>query len=166
MGFLIFFLFINLTYSKYIYNHIIKTDFTSQTDLINIMSSKQYYEYYLEEVNAFDVTYNPVVWDKDLNIYQIIDYKSKPKISLFPMKFPTINIVQKWIKKNNHTFNGNIRCSFIDFDLNIEIKKNETVYIDIESVINSKVFILPNKVLTFALMDYESIFNKIIKKIK
>ena len=52
------------------------------------------------------------------------------------MKFPTINIVQKWIKKNNHTFNGNIKCSFIDFDLNIEIKKNDTVYIDIESKIN------------------------------
>ena len=63
MGFLIFFLFINLTYSKYVYNHVIKTDFTSQTELINIMSSKQYYEYYLEEVNAFDIIYNPKKWE-------------------------------------------------------------------------------------------------------
>ena len=81
------------------------------------------------------------------------------------MKFPRINIIQKW-NKEDEIMKGNIKCKFIDFDLDLNLVKNESDYVVIEmnSSINNKLFFLPNKVLNLALNDYEGIFHKIIKK--
>ena len=49
--------------------------------------------------------------------------------------------------------------------LNIEIKKNDTVYLDIMGCINRKIYIIPNIAIKYALYDYDNIFQKIIKQI-
>tara|TARA_B100000212_G_C27054203_1_gene396971 strand:+ start:31 stop:525 length:495 start_codon:yes stop_codon:yes gene_type:complete len=156
--------FLNCAYCKYFYNHIIKTDFKSVNELSNIMTSKNYFDLYLEEVKADNITYDPCLNDSLLEYPFEVSYNSKPKVTLLPLTFPKINIKQSW-KKENNIMKGRIVCSFIDFNLDLEIKQNDSVYIDINSCINSKMFFLPNKVLKYALYDYENIFHKIIKKL-
>ena len=162
---LYFFLFFICAFGKFTCHHVIKTDFTSKSELMNIMTSKDYYNYYLEEVKADNITFKPECKGNKLNYPQTIEYYSKPKITLFPMKFPRINIIQKW-NKENEIMKGNIKCKFIDFDLDLNIVKNESDYVVIEmnGSINNKLFFLPNKVLNLAINDYEGIFHKIIKK--
>ena len=161
---LLLLLFFHCVYCKYFYNHIIKTELKSVNELTNIMTSKKYFDLYLEEVKADNIVYDPCLNDSLLEYPFKVDYYSKPKVTLLPLTFPKINIKQSW-KKENNIMKGRISCNFIDFNLDLEIKKNETVYIDINSCINSKMFFLPNKVLKYALYDYENIFKKIIKKL-
>jgi len=160
--------FFHCVYCKYTYNHIIKTDFKSSVELNDIMSSKKYFDLYLEEVNADNIVFDPCFNTTNLEFPFKINYSSQPKISLLPLKFPKISILQSW-KKEGELVKGNIKCSLIDFDLELEIKQNtsdiDNVYINLNSKINSKIFFVPNKALKYALYDYESIFHKIIKKI-
>jgi hypothetical protein len=128
------------------------------------MTSKKYFDLYLEETKADNITYDPCLNSSLLEYPFEVNYYSKPKITLLPLTFPKISIKQNW-KKENNIMKGKIKCSFIDFNLDLELKKNDTVYIDINSCINSKMFFLPNNVLKYALYDYESIFHKIIKKL-
>ena len=96
-----------------------------------------------------------------------VSYNSKPKV-IITFNISKINIKQSW-KKDGELVKGNIKCSLIDFDLELEIKQNTSdinnVYINLNSKINSKIFFVPNKALKYALYDYESIFHKIVKKI-
>ena len=89
-------LFFNCAYCKHFYNHIIKTDFKSINELNNIMTSKNYFDLYLEEVKADNITYNPCLNDSLLEYPFEVNYCSKPKITLLPLTFPKINIKQNW----------------------------------------------------------------------
>ena len=55
--------FFHCVYCKYFYNHIIKTELKSVNELTNIMTSKKYFDLYLEEVKADNIVYDPCLND-------------------------------------------------------------------------------------------------------
>ena len=63
--------FLNCVYCKYFYNHIIKTDFKSVNELSNIMTSKNYFDLYLEG-EADNVTYDPCLNDSLLYPFKLV----------------------------------------------------------------------------------------------
>ena len=123
---LLLLLFFHCVYCKYTYNHIIKTDFKSSVELNDIMSSKKYFDLYLEEVDADNIIFDPCFNNTNLEFPFKINYSSQPKISLLPLKFPKISILQSW-KKEGELVKGNIKCSLIDFDLELEINYEQTI---------------------------------------
>lgn len=168
MNLLFFILLIHLIHGKFICNHVIKTNFSSKSKLVDIMLSKKYFDYYLDIVGADTIIFDPIVVTKEINFPQMIDYKCVPKITYFPMRFPKIRITQYW-QLDKNIFKGRIKCSYIDFNLELEVRQNESnyadnVYVNMKGTINNKLFILPNNILKQAMHDYESIFYQIIKK--
>lgn len=149
---------------KFSFNHIIKTKYTSIDNVYSIMRSKQYFDLYLKEVKANNIKFIPIIKDKT-NDTQIVSYMCKPVIGNLPISLPNSLISQTWNYYYNNTFVGNIDTYYINFDLNIEIKKNDTVYLDIMGCINRKIYIIPNIAIKYALYDYDNIFQKIIKQI-
>ena len=96
---------------------------------------------------------------------QIIKYMCVPKITFLPIKLPNLQITQTWNITNN-IFIGNIKCSYIDFDIMLEFfESNELIDIIITGTINKKIIFIPNIALKYAIYDYENIYRKIIKEL-
>jgi hypothetical protein len=149
---------------KFMFNHIIKTNYTSIDNVYSIMRSKQYFDLYLKEVKANNINFIPIIKDKTSDT-QTVSYICKPVIGSIMISLPNLLITQTWNYNNNNTFVGNIDTYYINFDLTIEIKKNDKVYLDIMGCINRKIYIIPNIAIKYALYDYDNIFQKIIKQI-
>ena len=98
---LLLLLFFHCVYCKYTYNHIIKTDFKSSVELNDIMSSKKYFDLYLEEVDADNIIFDPCFNNTNLEFPFKINYSSQPKISLLPLKFPKLVYFNHGKKKVN-----------------------------------------------------------------
>lgn len=164
MLFLLFFILI--CNAKYNYKHTIKTNYTNKNKLIDAMSRSEYFKLYLNEVKAKKITFSPEITSDYLNDNsQIIKYICVPKITLLPINLPNLQITQKW-NITNEVFMGNIKCSYIDFDIMLEfLEENELIDIIITSTINKKLAFIPNIALKYAIYDYENIYNKIIKKL-
>jgi hypothetical protein len=152
--------------SKYVYKHVIKTNYESTSDLYDKMISDQYFDLYLQEIGATNIdnekTFIPKIISKYVKKSKTITYTCLPNIKYIPFKIP-LKIVQKWIFYNS-VLDGNLYCKYMDFNLKIELMKNETVYLNITGEINDKSFIVPNNALNDAIMEYEQVFRKIISK--
>lgn len=152
------------TQSKYAHKHVIQTSFTKKKYAFDLMRSVKYFQHYLDEVSASDIEFIPkhVKCEKILPCQQQIRYYSIPKISLLPVRIPKLQITQTWNIEEN-IFVGNIQSKYLDFDLTLEIKKNDKVYIEITGTINRKLLIIPNSILKHIIADYEGIFWKFFR---
>tara|TARA_B100001063_G_C16751864_1_gene550742 strand:+ start:283 stop:798 length:516 start_codon:yes stop_codon:yes gene_type:complete len=164
MNLFILIFFTTYCYAKYSVNHSIQTPFKNEKELINFISSTEFFINYLEEVGNENTTFTPSIQDKViLNNPQEIEYISNPNITLLPKLFKKIKIKQNW-NRNENKFIGKINSFYISFHLIITSEFSDNILmLNFNATIDNKLFFVPNIALKYALQDFGNIFHKIIK---
>ena len=164
MNLFILMLFITYCYAKYSVNHSIKTPFKNNKELIDFISSTEFFFSYLEEVGNENTIFTPSIQGKVLlNNPQQVEYISNPNITLLPKLFKKVKIKQNW-NRNENKFIGKINSFYISFHLIITSDFSDNILmLNFNATIDNKLFFVPNIALKYALQDFGNIFHKIIK---
>ena len=164
MNIIFLMLFFFIVESKYTTNYFIKTPFQNKKKLLNFITSSNFFNKYLKNINAEQIEFDPNIdYKKNINNDQKITYVYKPTISLLPTLFlKKVKITHNW-KLINNNFIGTIHSNYISFKLKIySIYENNDVLLMFDAEVLKKKFFIPNIALKYALMDFCDILNNIM----
>lgn len=156
-------LLISLSNCHYLYENLIKTNFTTCSELNNFLETPCFFETYLYKINAENISYSPPI-KVNFSYPQKINYKFIPKIPSIPnFLIKKINIEHNW-EKNNNTLNGTIISEFATFNVSTSSKKiNDTVYLNLNGNIIKKKIFIPNNIINFMMDQFCEIFSDLLK---
>ena len=161
----LFYLQIILANDAYTCSKSINTPFKTSKEFIDNISSKNFFDKYLEVVKAEHIEYVPKV-NHLLSFPQIINYRAVPDIPMIPsFMLRKINICQQW-NRIGDVFVGEVSTKFISFNVNLSTHNcGNDVFMNMEGKLIDKISILPNRALDILLEQFGGIFLHIMGNI-
>ena len=125
--FLILNLFIVCTNSYKTYN-LFRTKLTSKRQIIDSLANQEFFNFYLEQVNAENIVWSPSFERNiDFTYTQKISYKSKPNLSIYPKSFPKVYIHHSWVR-DDELFYGNISSKYLNTEMLVRPVQYDTYH--------------------------------------
>ena len=164
MFYLLLFMLFIFVQSNYFTSNKILTKYTNKQQIINILTDGNFYEKYLNIVEASEVEFNPKITDlnKEIQFPFEVSYISTPKINFLPNSLTRLKINQSW-NRNKDTFLGHIKTNYLEFNISIHpvfSKTHKKCMIIFNGVIIKKNILIPNSILDNILNDFGNIFLK------